>query len=133
MPLLGTHRSTLQRLVTSLLAVDPAHDKRYLLDASPHLPEQVELASGFGGPDGPMVARLFDGIYVTHAHLGHYAGLAYLGREAYGAETTTGQHACWISSAPTDPGACSSMRGTSRRAASDGVRDSTPRELAVGG
>lgn len=81
---------TLQRLVTSLLAVDPAHDKRYLLDASPHLPEQVELASGFGGPDDPDGRPpLFDGIAITHAHLGHYAGLAYLGREAYGAETTT--------------------------------------------
>lgn len=79
----------LRRLVTSLLAVDPAHDTRFLLDASPHLPEQVELASGFGGPEGASGRPpLFDGIAITHAHLGHYAGLAYLGREAYGAETT---------------------------------------------
>ena len=79
----------LRRLVTSILAVDPAHDRRYLLDASPHLPEQVELASDFGAPEATDGRPpLFDGIAITHAHLGHYAGLAYLGREAYGAETT---------------------------------------------
>lgn len=79
----------LRRLVTSLLAVDPAHDTRFLLDASPHLPEQVERAEPFGAQtatDGRP--PLFDGIYVTHAHLGHYAGLAYLGREAYGSAET---------------------------------------------
>ena len=79
----------LRRLVTSLLAVDPAADARLLIDASPHLPEQVELARQFGvqsATDGRPA--LFDGIYVTHAHLGHYAGLAYLGREAYGTAET---------------------------------------------
>ncbi|MEC8511189.1 MAG: MBL fold metallo-hydrolase [Planctomycetota bacterium] len=79
----------LRRLVTSLLAVDPVADARYLLDASPHLPEQVERAQPFGvrsaTSDRPA---LFEGIYVTHAHLGHYAGLAYLGREAYGSAET---------------------------------------------
>lgn len=79
-----------RRLVTSLLAVDPATEVRFLIDASPHLPEQVERAEPFGVPS-PTDGRpaLFDGIYVTHAHLGHYAGLAYLGREAYGTAETT--------------------------------------------
>ncbi|MEE2941032.1 MAG: MBL fold metallo-hydrolase [Planctomycetota bacterium] len=81
---------TLRRLVTSLLAVDPGAKTRYLLDASPHLPEQVERAEPFGVTPATIGRpALFDGIYVTHAHLGHYAGLAYLGREAYGTAETT--------------------------------------------
>ncbi len=81
---------TRSRRVTSLLLVDPASEQRWLFDASPDLPEQVELARehpvGFEPPSaeggrGP----LFDGIFPTHAHVGHYLGLAWLGREAYGA------------------------------------------------
>lgn len=78
-----------RRLITSLLLVDPSSDKRWLFDAGPELPEQVELARGHGHV-GQNTARgrpaLFDGVFITHAHLGHYAGLLYLGREAYGSE-----------------------------------------------
>lgn len=78
------------RRVTSLLLVDPASGKRWLFDASPQLPAQVALAGGHGGPseDAPGRPALFDGIFITHAHLGHYAGLAFLGREAYGSAPT---------------------------------------------
>ncbi|MHC4846163.1 MAG: MBL fold metallo-hydrolase, partial [Planctomycetota bacterium] len=56
-------------------------------DAGPNLPEMVEAsrgrppnrAAGAGRPE------LFEGIFLTHAHLGHVAGLLHLGREAYGA------------------------------------------------
>lgn len=80
----------LRRRVTSLLLVDPRDGRRWLFDASPHLPEQVALAEGHGGPaaDAPGRPPLFDGIFVTHAHLGHYAGLAFLGREAYATDET---------------------------------------------
>lgn len=75
------------RLVTSLLVVDPRSGKRWLLDASPDLARQVERARGHppqrptAGPRPP----LFEGVFLTHAHAGHYLGLAQLGREAYGA------------------------------------------------
>lgn len=75
------------RAVSSLLLVDPRSGKRWLLDASPDLADQVELARGHpptrasAGPRPP----LFDGVFLTHAHAGHYLGLARLGREAYGA------------------------------------------------
>jgi len=79
-----------KRLVTSLLLVDPRSGQRWLFDASPDLPEQVERARGHGGPgpDAPGRPALFDGIFLTHAHLGHYTGLLQLGREAYGTQTT---------------------------------------------
>ena len=81
---------TLRRHVASLLLVDPATGRRWLFDASPDLPEQVELARGHGGPaaDAPGRPPLFDGVFLTHAHMGHYTGLLHLGREAYGTETT---------------------------------------------
>ncbi len=76
-----------RRRVASLLIVDPASGSRWLVDATPDLPEQAELARGHPptrraeGPRPP----LFDGILLTHAHTGHYTGLVHLGREAYGA------------------------------------------------
>lgn len=76
-----------RRLVASLLVVDRASGGRWLIDATPDLREQVERAAaepprrGAGGTRPP----LFDGIFLTHAHIGHYLGLAQLGREAYGA------------------------------------------------
>lgn len=74
------------RLVTSLLVADPGTGRRWLFDATPDLPDQVELAREHPGTrnlPGPR-PPLFDGIFLTHAHMGHYTGLLYLGREVYG-------------------------------------------------
>ena len=77
------------RLVTSLLLVDPRGGQRWLFDATPDLARQLERAPG-GPVAGPARegARppLFDGIFLTHAHLGHYTGLLQLGPEAYAAD-----------------------------------------------
>ena len=75
-----------RRMVTSLLLVDPRSGQRWIFDASPDLPLQVEAARGHGGPgiDLPGRPALFDGVFLTHAHIGHYSGLIQFGREAYG-------------------------------------------------
>jgi pyrroloquinoline quinone biosynthesis protein B len=80
----------LARHVVSGLIVDPQTDRRWLIDASPDLRAQVEFARGHGGPAVDAEGRppLFDGIFLTHAHMGHYTGLLQLGREAYGSQTT---------------------------------------------
>ena len=78
----------LKRLVSSLLLVDPRSKKRWLFDASPDLAAQVERARGHAEPKGEGRVSLFDGIFLTHAHLGHYTGLLHLGREAYGTQET---------------------------------------------
>lgn len=70
------------RMVSSLMI--RSGSRRWLIDATPDLPGQIQLA-------GPTQAtseegkrpRLVDGIFLTHAHIGHYTGLMYLGREAY--------------------------------------------------
>jgi pyrroloquinoline quinone biosynthesis protein B len=63
-----------RRLVASLGLLDPAAGKRFLIDATPDFAAQIELLGG-----------LPDAILLTHAHIGHYLGLAQLGREVLGA------------------------------------------------
>jgi pyrroloquinoline quinone biosynthesis protein B len=75
-----------RRHVASLLIVDPGTNERFLIDATPDLPAQTEIADRIA-PRPKTSARppLFDAIALTHAHVGHYAGLLHLGREIYGA------------------------------------------------
>ena len=64
--------------VSCLGLVDKTNNKRYLFDATPDIHNQLNLLEKF--PD----ANLVDGIFLTHAHIGHYTGLMYLGREGLG-------------------------------------------------
>jgi pyrroloquinoline quinone biosynthesis protein B len=73
----------LRQRVASLGLVDERSGRRYLIDATPDLPSQLE--SLHGGRAWPDRQRPVDGILLTHAHMGHYGGLLYLGREALGA------------------------------------------------
>ncbi len=68
--------------VASLGLIDDENDKRFLVDATPDMPSQLETLLG----TGPWKRPQLDGILLTHAHVGHYAGLMYLGREALGAQ-----------------------------------------------
>jgi pyrroloquinoline quinone biosynthesis protein B len=61
--------------------VDDANEARFLVDATPDLPAQIEALPG----EAKDRRRPVDGILLTHAHIGHYSGLMYLGREALGA------------------------------------------------
>lgn len=74
-----------RRLVASLLLVEPHSARRWLVDATPDLREQVERATPFASPSGDGRPPLFSGVFLTHAHMGHIAGLLHLGREGYGA------------------------------------------------
>jgi len=49
----------------------------YILDATPDFPAQLQTLTGGKPPDG---------IFLTHAHIGHYTGLMYLGKEAMAAK-----------------------------------------------
>ena len=75
------------RLVSSLLLADPRSGKRWLFDATPDLPRQVERMDGHPAKRSLPGTRppLVDGVFLTHAHMGHYSGLLHLGPEAYGA------------------------------------------------
>jgi pyrroloquinoline quinone biosynthesis protein B len=62
-------------LVASLGLIDRVAGRRFIVDATPDFAEQIDLLGG-----------LPDGILLTHAHIGHYLGLAQLGREVLGAK-----------------------------------------------
>lgn len=68
---------------TSLALVVPNSGKKYIFEATPNFPQQfyqLELQA-------PSSRFTLGGIFVTHAHIGHYAGLMFLGREAMGASS----------------------------------------------
>ena len=66
---------------TSLGLIDPSSKKKYIFEATPDLPEQLFLLE----QEAPSDDFSLNGIFITHAHIGHYTGLMYLGREAMGA------------------------------------------------
>ncbi len=69
----------LRRLVSCLAIVDPASNEAWLIDATPDFPAQLHRLEA--AVPGVRLA----GIFLTHAHIGHYTGLMQLGREAMGA------------------------------------------------
>lgn len=64
----------LRQKVSSLAIVDPVSGDRWMIDATPDFPAQLHAVGGS-----------VSGILLTHAHIGHYAGLVHLGREVMGA------------------------------------------------
>lgn len=69
--------------VASLALVLPKSDKVYLFDATPDIREQLEAVADVRGPLPNGVDRSpIDGVFLSHAHMGHYLGLAFFGFEA---------------------------------------------------
>lgn len=71
----------LARRVASLAVV--AGGKTFLVDASPDLPAQIqEVHTLRPFPEEKVDRAPFDGVLLTHAHIGHYLGLAHFGFES---------------------------------------------------
>jgi len=71
-----------QRYVVSLAVVDPETGDRWMFEATPDFPAQLRALDRIA----PARARpALQGIFLTHAHMGHYTGLMHLGHEAMGA------------------------------------------------
>ena len=64
------------RKVVSLGILDPENEKSFMIEASPDIPSQMKELNDLSNKHYP------DGILITHAHIGHYTGLMYLGKEA---------------------------------------------------
>lgn len=68
--------------VVSLGLVDRANEKHYLFEATPDISQQwYDLGTKAGGNS------TFGGVFLTHAHMGHYSGLLFLGKEALGGKS----------------------------------------------
>ena len=78
----GTNK---KRSVVSLGLVDQENKQKWLFDATPDMPTQLaDLEQHHLKKE-----TIIDGIFLTHAHIGHYTGLMYFGREALGKQGTS--------------------------------------------
>jgi len=77
----GWEDARLRRGAVSLGLIDPGANKKYMFDATPDFPAQLYALE----MEAPSERFEFAGIFLTHAHIGHYAGLMFLGHEAMGA------------------------------------------------
>lgn len=68
------------RYATSMAVIDHRSGARFLFEATPDLRAQMhqldEIAAPVSGPLG------LSGVFLTHAHIGHYAGLMFAGKES---------------------------------------------------
>jgi len=71
------------RLIASLALLLPSPTRTYLIDATPDIRPQLDRLRALRRTTGDRMNRLpVDGVFLTHAHLGHYTGLAFFGYES---------------------------------------------------
>jgi pyrroloquinoline quinone biosynthesis protein B len=68
--------------VVSIAVTDTVAKKWWLFEATPDITAQMRLFQKLTDSTYPFLPA---GIFITHAHIGHYTGLMYLGREAMNA------------------------------------------------
>ena len=68
--------------VVALGLVDAKNQQHYLFEATPNITQQLQDLNSFAGNTSS-----FGGIFLTHAHMGHYSGLMFLGKEALGGQS----------------------------------------------
>ena len=72
----------LRLLATSGAIIDRRTQRRFLFEATPDIREQLHaLDQIYSDAPGPLGLA---GVFVTHAHIGHYAGLMFAGHESAG-------------------------------------------------
>ncbi len=71
----------LRRTTSSIAVVDESTHSKYLFDATPDMREQLYKLHQVAA-DG---AYILNGVFLTHAHIGHYVGIMHFGHEAMGA------------------------------------------------
>lgn len=71
--------------VVSLGLVDQELQQKWLFEASPDISTQLATLE----QKHLKKETIIDGVFLTHAHMGHYTGLMYFGREALGKRNTT--------------------------------------------
>ncbi len=72
-----------RRFITSLALIDEGTKRWWLFEATPDIKEQLEY---FRQLTGGVFPYLPEGIFITHAHIGHYTGLMQLGKEVMNAK-----------------------------------------------
>jgi len=74
-----------RKSVVSLGLIDQELNGKWIFEATPDVSTQLaDLEQNHLKKD-----NLIDGVFLTHAHIGHYTGLMYFGKEALGKKGTT--------------------------------------------
>ncbi len=68
------------RYASSIALVDPSNQSTWIFDATPDIKYQLQALKH------QVPGYSLEGIFLTHAHIGHYTGLMQLGHEAMGAK-----------------------------------------------
>lgn len=77
----GTNK---KKKVVSLGLVDLQNNQKWIFEATPDISTQLaDLEQNHLKKE-----NIIDGVFLTHAHIGHYTGLMYFGREALGKQGT---------------------------------------------
>jgi pyrroloquinoline quinone biosynthesis protein B len=71
-----------QRLATSLAVIEHQNKVKYLFEATPDIKTQLFRLHEVAPDEQYSLA----GVFLTHAHMGHYTGLMHFGREAMGSQ-----------------------------------------------
>lgn len=66
--------------VVCLGLVDNETKQKWIFEATPDMHTQLATLEN----NHLKTNKIIDGVFLTHAHIGHYTGLMYFGREAYG-------------------------------------------------
>lgn len=74
-------KSDPDRKVVALGLSDPTNKSSYLFEASPDITSQLRLLKEYS----QTPTDIPNGVFLTHAHIGHYSGLIFLGKEALNA------------------------------------------------
>ncbi|MHB0754642.1 MBL fold metallo-hydrolase [Polaribacter sp. M15] len=69
-----------RKSVVALGLVDAQHQQKWLFEATPDMHTQLADLEN----NHLKTNSIINGVFLTHAHIGHYTGLMYFGREAYG-------------------------------------------------
>ena len=77
----GWENPNLRRGATSLALINPETRSTYLFEATPNLPEQLYYLERIASSEDYSL----DGVFITHAHMGHYSGLMFFGFESMNA------------------------------------------------
>ncbi len=74
--------ASLRRMASSIAVVDDSTHSKYLFDATPDMREQLYALHEIAPDDDYQL----NGVFLTHAHIGHYVGIMHFGHEVMGAK-----------------------------------------------
>lgn len=77
---------SLRKHAACIAVVDRKSKQRWMFECTPDFPSQLRMLDEFSASASTTKQPGLEGIFLTHAHVGHYAGMIHLGREVIGSD-----------------------------------------------